>query len=106
MATKTKLSDQFELVERYETGLPKLYRFGSLEFRWCDWVLCKIAWEPGNIPHWCIASAFRIGKGYATCTIMNPSYDASGSGKEGSQIDTLHYFEPVRVIEEVREYPE
>ncbi len=89
--------------DRYENGLPKTYQCGDLSFEWTDWVLCEIEWYKGNFRHWCIASSFRGREPKEmTCTILNPTYDDM---RDFNSLAGVWYFKPVKVIEEVREYP-
>lgn len=87
--------------EKYVTGLIKSYKYNELIFNWNDWVACKIAFEKTNVIHWCIASSFRESRNDISMSIWNPSYEEI---KDFVSLNSLYYFEPVRVIEEVRDY--
>lgn len=92
----------YEIIERYEsTGLAKRYRMNGLEFEWTDWVICKVSFVKGNPIHWCIASSFRdSGEKSLFATLLNPTYDEM---MEFRDVAKLNHFEPVQVIEKVRE---
>ena len=93
----------FRVVDRYDTGLPRTYEAAGLTFAWDDWVLCEIAWGPGNVVHWCLASAFRgEDEKHVTCTVLNPSYVRLN---DLLPLRKLAHFRPVEVLERVRIAP-
>ncbi len=89
----------YTVIEKNENGLNAKYRWeNGVEFRWSDWLLCRVKWHEGNPEHCCVASSFRpVAKGDLDCTIFNPSYDPAC--RENFRLSQLHSFEPISVID-------
>lgn len=85
----------FRVISRYDTGIAEKYEANGLTFKWTDWVLCEIAWQPGNTPHYCIASSFRNEKNTVHCSVWNPTYDEI---HDFVRIHQLSHFRPISVI--------
>jgi len=92
-----------KVVSRYHTGLVHEYESNGLVFQWHDWVLCEVAWGPGNPTHHAVCSGFRqfgsgsmeiIDHNKIEMTMLNPTYDRM----EHRVIGKLTHFKPVSVI--------
>ena len=93
-----------EIVELYDTGIPKLLRSNGLEFAWHSWLLCHVRCHKDNAEHVVICTGFRFPGFYNQLGIApavevarwNPSYEKEH--EDGLKLSSLYSWKPVEVI--------